>query len=314
MSGAMSIRQPTIFLDGLVPAAAGHERARRRRTPRPADWSSRSSWSGRLQPFLAEVAGEREHQNETIRRHVEISLRHADRPPEPATGRLPEPPDRGAERPRPRGLISQAEAHLDRLNERLEQRLRELEMERHCTIADITHLGRAWVLPHPERTTPGMAPMVRDEEIERIAVEFVDPARGGTGLAGRERRDREPGLRPDLPPASPRGPQDVRRGPVHRGQGPGRRRRDRPDRQRVQDRRAAQGRLLALRGLQLRDERRSCTRSRTRPRLGWVPVVQVEHYQIDPGKILAVKGERGGEHEGGLVLEVPAIVHRDQEV
>jgi hypothetical protein len=27
--------------------------------------------------------------------------------------------------------------------------------------------------------------------------------------------------------------------------------------------------------------------------LGWVPVVQVEHYQIDPGKILAVKCEPG---------------------
>ena len=52
------------------------------------------------------------------------------------------------------GLIAQAEEHLDRLNERLEGRLRELEMERHCTIADITHLGRAWVLPHPERTSP----------------------------------------------------------------------------------------------------------------------------------------------------------------
>ena len=24
-------------------------------------------------------------------------------------------------------------------------------MERHCTIGDIEHLGRAWVLPHPER-------------------------------------------------------------------------------------------------------------------------------------------------------------------
>src|SRR5262249_42858215 len=71
------------------------------------------------------------------------------------------------------GLISQAETHLDRLNERLEQRLRELEMERHCTIADITHLGRAWVLPHPERSAPKLAPMVRDDEIERIAVDFV---------------------------------------------------------------------------------------------------------------------------------------------
>ena len=42
-------------------------------------------------------------------------------------------------------------------------------MERHCTIGT-QRLGRAWVLPHPERATPGIAPMVRDEEIERIAV------------------------------------------------------------------------------------------------------------------------------------------------
>ena len=30
--------------------------------------------------------------------------------------------------------------------------------------------GRAWVLPHPERNSPGFAPMVRDDEIEHIAV------------------------------------------------------------------------------------------------------------------------------------------------
>src|SRR5439155_25706203 len=47
---------------------------------------------------------------------------------------------------------------------------RDLELERHCTVSDITHIGRAWVLPHPERTSPQLAPMVRDDEIERIAV------------------------------------------------------------------------------------------------------------------------------------------------
>ena len=71
------------------------------------------------------------------------------------------------------GLISQAEAHLDRLNDRLEQRLLELERELHCTIADIVHIGRAWVLPHPERATPRLAPKVEDADVERIAVEFV---------------------------------------------------------------------------------------------------------------------------------------------
>ena len=42
-----------------------------------------------------------------------------------------------------------------------------------CKIGDIRHIGRAWVLPHPERASPQMAPMVQDDEIERIAVDFV---------------------------------------------------------------------------------------------------------------------------------------------
>src|SRR5258708_28270132 len=68
------------------------------------------------------------------------------------------------------GLIAQAEQHLDELNSRREGRQRELELDGHCSIADIPHIGRAEVLPHPERTSPQLAPMVTDPEIERIAV------------------------------------------------------------------------------------------------------------------------------------------------
>jgi hypothetical protein len=71
------------------------------------------------------------------------------------------------------GNIAQSEAHLDELNNRLEGRRAELAMERHLAIGDIEHVGSAWVLPHPQRTTPSIAPMVRDEEIERIAVREV---------------------------------------------------------------------------------------------------------------------------------------------
>src|SRR5262249_41107058 len=38
------------------------------------------------------------------------------------------------------------------------------------SIADITPIGRAEMLPHPERTSPQLAPMISDPEIERIAV------------------------------------------------------------------------------------------------------------------------------------------------
>ena len=155
LAGAMSVRQPTIFLDGLVPAPAG--------TSVPDDGALPDTGPGRAVPPGAGACsrswprstGEREHQIETIRRHVEISLNTLiDRQNQQLADYLNRQVE-GQTVPGLDGLISQAEAHLDRLNERLERRLRELEMERHCTIADITHLGRAWVLPHPERTTPG---------------------------------------------------------------------------------------------------------------------------------------------------------------
>jgi len=123
----MSVRQPTVFLDGLAPAPAG--------TSAPDDdylpdrgRVEQLLLERALQPFLVEVIGKREHQIETIRRHLEISLNTLiDR----QNQQLAEPLNRqveGQTTPGLDGLISQAEAHLDRLNERLEERLRELEM------------------------------------------------------------------------------------------------------------------------------------------------------------------------------------------
>ncbi len=53
----------------------------------------------------------------------------------------------------------------------LERRRGELQRERQLTIADLTPIGSALVLPHPERD--GFVPMVRDEEVERIAMEVA---------------------------------------------------------------------------------------------------------------------------------------------
>src|SRR5206468_11574988 len=45
----------------------------------------------------------------------------------------------------------------------------------------IAHIGPALVLPHPERQTPQIATMVRDEEVEKLAVKIAtehEEARG----------------------------------------------------------------------------------------------------------------------------------------
>ena len=126
-----------------------------------------------LNPFLAEVAAQRTREVETIAQHLEISLGELIHRANMSLAELANRRIEGSNIPGLEGNIAQAEAHLDELNNRLEGRRGELAMERHLAIGDIEHLGCAWVLPHPERTSPGIAPMVRDEEIELIAVQEV---------------------------------------------------------------------------------------------------------------------------------------------
>ncbi|MEQ8191688.1 MAG: DUF3883 domain-containing protein, partial [Candidatus Eremiobacterota bacterium] len=69
--------------------------------------------------------------------------------------------------------IKQVEDRIDELNNRLERRREELAKERNCTVSDIRHHGRAWVLPHPERDIPPIIDMVPNKEVEKTAVEAV---------------------------------------------------------------------------------------------------------------------------------------------
>jgi hypothetical protein len=126
-----------------------------------------------LQPFIEEIRSQRLKEIETISRHMEISLnalidrqqlRMADLFGQQAAGDTNSPVAAN---------IKQVEDRLDELNSRLERRRTELQQERHCTISDIRKMGVAWVLPHPDRSSPMVAPFVRDDEIERLAVDAV---------------------------------------------------------------------------------------------------------------------------------------------
>ena len=175
---SMLVHEPTILHD-VIPAPVG--------TPAPQtsvpDRQTVESflYQHTLAPWGQREAAAREQEVARIAKHVQISLESLiDRQQlqfaELETRRIEGQTVAGLE-----GIIAQAEQHLDELNNRLESRRRELELERHCAVADITHLGRAWVLPHPERTSPQLAPMVRDDEIERIGVETAirhEEARG----------------------------------------------------------------------------------------------------------------------------------------
>ncbi len=202
-----------------------------------------------LELLLAEVADNRRRETDTVRRHLTISLnalinrenlKYADLHLRVEAGQI-----------NLRPALKRSEDRLEELNHRLETRLADLDKERHCTIADIQHHGWAWVLLHPERKSPGIAPMVRDDEIERRAVEAViahENARGWV-VESVEKDNRGFDLISRRPhPEDPATAIEVRFIEVKGARRGGR---DRVDQQRVQDRRAPEEGLLALRRLQL---------------------------------------------------------------
>jgi hypothetical protein len=164
----MAVKQPTIFLDlavapkGTVVPAAGDLPS--------MDQRENALLEKCLNAFLTEVAAQRCHEAETIRRHVEISLNELIHRQNMTMARLVGQQQAGDHSPQLAGNVSQCETRLDELNSRRERRLADLQRECQCAIGDIQRIGHAWVLPHPERSSPGLAMMVRDEEIERLAV------------------------------------------------------------------------------------------------------------------------------------------------
>lgn len=168
VTGDMLIRQPTLFLD-LIPAPEGTELPSDSQPPMVRQAEQRLIQE-KLHEFLVDVKAERQQEIDTVSRHLEISLKELiDRQNFRLAELLLRQQD-GDEDPLLPANIRRETDRLDELEARRERRRRELEQERHCTLAHVRHVGRAWVLPHPDRDKPNMAPLVRDEQIERIAI------------------------------------------------------------------------------------------------------------------------------------------------
>ena len=178
-AGQMTVREPTIFHE-IVPAPSG--------TAIPSTGTDAGGdgdghriphrqvaeqflYQQSLQPWMATASAERLQEVQRVTKHVEISLNALIDRQQVQLAELLNRQVEGQTVQGLDGLITQSEQHLDDLNNRLENRRRELALEQHCAVADIKHLGRAWVVPHPDRANPQLAPMVRDDEIERIAIE-----------------------------------------------------------------------------------------------------------------------------------------------
>jgi len=172
LSGEMKLHEPTVLLD-IAAAPDGSKGPSDDITFPNRQRVEQFLYEQALQPWGDRIAADRLDEVERVRRHVEISLNSLIDRGQHQLAEFLNRQVEGKTVPGLDGLIAQAEQHLDELNNRLDNRKRELELERHSAVADITHLGRAWVAPHPERTNPQLSPMVRDDEIERIAVEVA---------------------------------------------------------------------------------------------------------------------------------------------
>jgi superfamily II DNA or RNA helicase len=151
--GAMALHEPTILHD-IIPAPVGTPPDLSGLTPPARQQVEQFLYERALKPWAAHSSASRVHEVERVERHVNISLNALIDRQQLQLGEFLNRQIEGQTVAGLDGLIAQAEQHLDELNARREARQRELELERHCSIADITHLGRAELLPHPERTNP----------------------------------------------------------------------------------------------------------------------------------------------------------------
>jgi superfamily II DNA or RNA helicase len=169
LDGTTLVKQPTIFFE-LTPAPVGTA------MPDGNGLPDRKALElvlieKALRPFLDEVAATRKRENDVIAKHVHLSMDELINRQNLKIAELYEQQNAAPSSQPFAANLKQAEDRLDELISRRERRLEELAQERQCSISEIQHVGRAWVLPHPERTSPGIAPMVSDAEIERIAVD-----------------------------------------------------------------------------------------------------------------------------------------------
>ncbi len=167
-NGEVRIRQPTVFLD-LVPA---EEIGEIPVVPLPEHEDVEGHlYSLALTPFLQEVAKERAHEVATIRSHLEASLMELINRENLRLGELDDRQRAGDPDPLLAANIASSDRRLEELNHRRTTRLNELKKEETMSLGNIRHIGRALVLPHPERDSTELRPMRRDTEIEKIAIE-----------------------------------------------------------------------------------------------------------------------------------------------
>ncbi|MDR1925790.1 MAG: DUF3883 domain-containing protein [Planctomycetaceae bacterium] len=181
--GILSIKEPTLLLD-LTPKTQNDSS-----TIPPAELIPEKSRTEQfviehlLQTTLVEVTKERERQVEIIRKHLDMSLNELIHREQLKMAKLYENEKQYGNENSPLFEANKKgiEDRIDELNRRLKTRGQELEQERQCMLGDVELIACAWVLPSPQRNSPDIATLVRDDDVERIAVNAVIAFEEGRG-------------------------------------------------------------------------------------------------------------------------------------
>ncbi len=287
--GRMAAKQPTIFLD-LAVAPKGTATPEGDGMPGP-DQRERALVDRSLNDFLLEISAQRCQETEIIKKHIEISLNELINRQNLAYAGLVEQQNKlSSTPPWLAASMKQCEDRLEELNSRRERRLADLERECQCSIADIQRIGSAWVLPHPERTTPAFQPMVRDEEIEKTAVktaiaheeeqgrkvESVEAQNRGFDLISRKPHPEDPATAIDVRFIEVKGRASVGEIALTMNE------------YKTAERLKNDYWLYAVYNCSATPEIHAI---RNPSRLGWKTIVNVEHYVVDPASILKAEKE-----------------------
>ena len=175
LNGELTIKEPTLFLD-LIPVTGARDILVPENAPEKC--STEQSLIEHVQnTTYPEISQDRFREVETVRKHLKVSLDTLICHQQFQMAKLHQSP----QSPLFEANKKTIEDRIDELRQRLKTRLHELNQEQHCVLGDVELIGRAWVLPNPQRQLPEIAQLIRDDEVERIAVDAViayEEARG----------------------------------------------------------------------------------------------------------------------------------------
>ncbi|HMV44896.1 MAG TPA: DUF3883 domain-containing protein, partial [Leptospiraceae bacterium] len=176
LNSSVHLKQPTVFLE-IQPGECKEDDKKfileKDRSIPKIEELKKYLLSNGLNEFQALIEKERRKEIHTVEKHIDISLSELINRQNIRYAEMTEKKEAGDTSPQLLGHLAQTEHRILELENRKEIRFKELAREKEISISSIQHLGSAWVIPHPDKNKPEIQKMVSNDDIEKIAVDAV---------------------------------------------------------------------------------------------------------------------------------------------